>query len=670
MGGHAGTSLVTYASGHRVVLRHVSDLVPPRFYEHQYPVTVARISPNGQWVASGDVSGRVRVWGLNEDTTLKAEHHPLSGAVADVAWSDDGQRIVCCGEGKQSFAKVFLWDSGSAVGDVSGSTKRVNSCDFKPSRPFRIATASEDFAVSFYEGPPFKFASTPHRHGNFANCVRFSPDGAKFASAGSDGAGVVYDGRTGAPIAELPPAGGTPAGGAGAGHVGTIYACAWSPDSAKLLTAGADKTCKLWAVPRDPRGDVATTPSPTGGTSLPRLEKLADHSFGRTVGDMQVGCVFVGDVAVTLSLSGDLNFIEGFIERADVPSRESSASAGTDTSLLETTFGNPFGNRVVVRSGHPKPIGALAVCKTTGDAFVASLAAVGGGASILRWRDGDGCVAKVRGPGHTSAVVGVVRAGEYLVTAGLDDHVRVASIETNSYESAESGKRLKLPSQPRSMGADDAGALVAVATGDGVAAYAFDGTLGTLGTLPATAAVGAGSGGKGEPSSVCVRGDGREIAVGCKDGAVRLFSVARAKDVGVGSESARPFSLVPGAVMTRHRGEVTGCAYSPDGTRLATCDANREVLVWDPTTAVVVVDKMVYHRSRVTCVGWSADGVRLATGALDGRIIVWDAGRPTCESRVAVEGAHVGGVTRLEWRGERAVVSGGFDACVRTWTLR
>ena len=537
MGGHAGTSLVTYASGHRVVLRHVSDLVPPRFYEHQYPVTVARISPNGSWVASGDVSGRVRVWGLNEDMTLKAEHHPLSGAVADVAWSHDGQRIVCCGEGKQSFAKVFLWDSGSAVGDVSGSTKRVNSCDFKPSRPFRIATASEDFAVSFYEGPPFKFASTPHRHGNFANCVRFSPDGAKFASVGSDGAGVVYDGRTGAPIAELP-AGGEPAGGAGAGHVGTVYACAWSPDSAKLLTAGADKTCKLWAVPRDPQGDAATTPSPAGGkTSLPRLEKLADHSFGETVGDMQVGCVFVGDVAVTLSLSGDLNFI-------DDP--EGS--------------GNTSGKRVVVRSGHPKPIGALAVCKTTGDAFVASLDAVGRGASILRWRDGDGCVAKVIGPGHTSAVVGVVRAGAYLVTAGLDDHVRVASIETNSYESAESS-RLKLPAQPRSMGADDAGALVAVATGDGVAAYAFDGTLGTLGTLAATAAVGAGSGGKGEPSSVCVRGDGREVAVGCKDGAVRLFSVAP-------SERRRRRFRVRAAVFVGPRGGDDAAQGRGDGVRV------------------------------------------------------------------------------------------------------
>ena len=113
--------------------------------------------------------------------------------------------------------------------------------------------------MSFYEGPPFRFVNTPHRHGNFANCVRFSPDGVKFASVGSDGVGVVYDGRTGAPIAELP-AGGKLAGGQGqgAGHVGTIYACAWSPDSAKLLTAGADKTCKLWAVPQlDAQGDAA-----------------------------------------------------------------------------------------------------------------------------------------------------------------------------------------------------------------------------------------------------------------------------------------------------------------------------------------------------------------------------------------------------------------------------
>lgn len=49
------------------------------------------------------------------------------------------------------------WDSGSNVGEFDGHSKRVLSCTFKPTRPFRIVTGGEDFIVNFYEGPPFKF---------------------------------------------------------------------------------------------------------------------------------------------------------------------------------------------------------------------------------------------------------------------------------------------------------------------------------------------------------------------------------------------------------------------------------------------------------------------------------------------------------------------------------
>jgi WD40 repeat protein len=46
---------------------------------------------------------------------------------------------------------------------------------------------------------------------------------------------------------------------------------------------------------------------------------------------------------------------------------------------------------------------------------------------------------------------------------------------------------------------------------------------------------------------------------------------------------------------------------------LATCDSNREVLVWDPAAGAVKMDKMVFHKARVTCLSWCPDGVRLAT---------------------------------------------------------
>ena len=55
------------------------------------------------------------------------------------------------------FGAVFLWDSGSSVGTISGHIKTINSLSYKPTRPFRIVTASEDHSTCFFEGPPFKF---------------------------------------------------------------------------------------------------------------------------------------------------------------------------------------------------------------------------------------------------------------------------------------------------------------------------------------------------------------------------------------------------------------------------------------------------------------------------------------------------------------------------------
>ena len=70
------------------------------------------------------------------------------------------QRIVCGGEGREKFGHVFLADTGTSNGDITGQSRPVNSCDFKPSRPFRIITGSEDNTAAVYEGPPFKFKTT------------------------------------------------------------------------------------------------------------------------------------------------------------------------------------------------------------------------------------------------------------------------------------------------------------------------------------------------------------------------------------------------------------------------------------------------------------------------------------------------------------------------------
>lgn len=62
---------------------------------------------------------------------------------------------------------VLRWDSGTNVGEFDGHSRRVLSCAFKPTRPFRIATCGEDFLVNFYEGPPFRFKLSLR----FVNCA-------------------------------------------------------------------------------------------------------------------------------------------------------------------------------------------------------------------------------------------------------------------------------------------------------------------------------------------------------------------------------------------------------------------------------------------------------------------------------------------------------------------
>ena len=62
-------------------------------------------------------------------------------------------------------------------------------------------------------------------HTNFVNCIRFSPDGSKFLSVGSDKNGFLFDGKTGGMLGALS---------SEDGHNGSIYAGSWSPNGKQV----------------------------------------------------------------------------------------------------------------------------------------------------------------------------------------------------------------------------------------------------------------------------------------------------------------------------------------------------------------------------------------------------------------------------------------------------
>jgi WD40 repeat protein len=188
-------------------------------------------------MASGDAKGRVIVWSVK--TQVVKATIEVNKRVLDLAWSDDNQRIIAVGEGSDTFAKAFMWNTGNNIGEITGHEKIITTCDFKPTRPYRVVTGSEDQLVNFYAGPPFKLEDTKRGHSRYPNQVAYSHDGNFFVSVGSDKKIFVYDGKSGEVTKELT---------SDNGHTGGIIAFAWSPNDKEILTVAMDQSAKVWDV--------------------------------------------------------------------------------------------------------------------------------------------------------------------------------------------------------------------------------------------------------------------------------------------------------------------------------------------------------------------------------------------------------------------------------------
>lgn len=260
-----------------------------------------------------------------------------------------------------------MWDSGSNVGEFDGHSRRVLSCAFKPTRPFRIATCGEDFLVNFYEGPPFRFKLSQREHSNFVNCVRFSPDGSKFITVSSDKKGIIYDAKTGGKMGELSVAD---------AHKGSIYAVSWSPDSKQVLTVSADKTAIVWEIMDDGNG---------------RLNRTLECLGSGGVDDMLVGCLWQNDHLVTVSLGGAISIF-----------------SASDPEKTATTF-----------SGHMKSVSSLAFLHQSGQKIILSSSYDG---LFVRWMQGVGYVGKLQRKDSTQ-IKCFAAVEEELVTSGFDNKV-------------------------------------------------------------------------------------------------------------------------------------------------------------------------------------------------------------------------------------------------------
>jgi len=568
-----GTKLL-YPSGNNLIIRDIETPSKARvFAEHGKRVTIGRFSPNGQWIASADETGKIKIWSefQEEENELamkvKYDYHMLGGEIKDLAWDGESKRIVCAGDGRGQLAKAFIFDTGSNVGEFAGVSKRLNTCDFRNVRPFRAVVGSDDFSTAFYAGPPFKFQKSNSDHSQLVTCTRFSPDGAYFASSSTDGKIVIYEGKEGEKLFEL------------GSHQGGCYAVDWDSTSNLLVSASADKTVKVW--------DILAK------------QEIACITVGSEIGDQQLGVVWTSkDQIISVSLDGTLNYID--------------------------YKNGKVGMRVF---GHMKAIGCVEEFVHCGKFMTASSF----DGSVRKWSVDNYFAEPVEGTGHKGNVLGLHQSGTGgFLTVGQDGDVKLgdksgytdsSSVDDEPKCSAhDSGllaigcmqklvlhrngavcDSLDLDFRPICLDMKNNELIVA---GEGKARRfnTTGGKLKDLGDLDI----------KGGASSVKFNPDGSLLAAGdLQDKALRLFDVEAGYKLKV--------SNFP------HSTKVMTMAWSPDGKYLASGCLDQAVAVWNTTVGKrKAVVKHAHRLSHVNSLTW-LDENKLVSAGHDGHLKIWEA---------------------------------------------
>jgi WD40 repeat protein len=481
-----------------------------------------------------------------------------------------------------------------------------------------------------------------HRDGVWA-CT-FSPDGTRLVSAGEDKTARLWDAATGALLATCQ------------GHTSKILGVAFRPDGARLATTSADGTVRQWdtatghevEAPYDRHsGDVAAAVySPDG-------QWIASAGTDRTIRVWQAN-----DRQEVAVLHGHAADVSGVVFAGD-GRRLASLSRTTDFQVYDTVrlWELDHGSTLPVLRSHTSFVYPVAI--SPDGHWIAS---GGWDGRVHLWDAATGEPCKILP--HQWHVYGLAFGpdGTWLVTGtDADNRLRIWDVPIG---------RLR-KEIPVSAGGNIRSVTVSP-DGSRVAATVFDARR-NKNSVHVCDIASAQCVFSAEGQALAYSPDGRWLAVEAEDTATVLLLDAR--------------THVTVARFQGHENDVVSAVFSPDSRRLASCGYDCTVRVWRVDTALGRISQSVpvgsgsdklenpsyggacqilrAHTDSVFAVAFHPDGTRLATAGRDRAIWLWDLARGEDVARLQ---GHTSYVWSLAFSPDGAtLVSGSGDSTLRLW---
>jgi WD40 repeat protein len=216
-------------------------------------ITALAFSPddNARLLATADADNQVLLWDLSTTPAVSATlTASLASRVTALVFDPQGKMLY----GGDASGTLYQWDvaRGQLVNRVQYSATEqvdlpINSLAIDPAGE-TLALASADNAVYLRRLPGLRPAGggVLAGHTRPASAAAFQANGKLLASAGHDGAIILWDVDTQQQI-------GSPL----RGHRGPVNAVAWSPDGQWLASAGDDASVILWPMTTAAWVDIA-----------------------------------------------------------------------------------------------------------------------------------------------------------------------------------------------------------------------------------------------------------------------------------------------------------------------------------------------------------------------------------------------------------------------------